>query len=90
MELRIKGLRAKTTMTQVELAKKVGVNQSAVAQWEIGLTVPRTSILPKLAEALGVSIQELYEEGSDGEEREGKEISDAVEAEHERTTSTAI
>ena len=47
-------------MTQNALAKKIGVNQSAVAQWENGLTVPRASILPRIADALGVSIQDLY------------------------------
>lgn len=60
MKLRIKELRKKTEMTQNVLAKKIGVNQSAVAHWENGLTVPRTSILPRVADALGVSIQELY------------------------------
>ena len=66
LELRIKELRKKTEMTQNALAKKIGVNQSAVAQWENGLTVPRTSILPRVADALGVSIQDLY---TDNEER---------------------
>ena len=60
MELRIKELRKKTEMTQNALAKKIGVNQSSVAQWETGLTVPRASILPRIADALGVNIQDLY------------------------------
>ena len=46
-------------MTQEQLAKLLGVTQGAVAQWENGLTHPSFLMLPKVASALGVTVDEL-------------------------------
>jgi transcriptional regulator with XRE-family HTH domain len=46
-------------MTQEQLAKLLGVTQGAVAQWENGLTHPAFNMLPRLAAALGVTVDEL-------------------------------
>jgi len=46
-------------LSQDQLAKMIGVTQGAVAQWENGLTHPSFEILPKLAAALGVTVDEL-------------------------------
>lgn len=46
-------------MTQKELAQVVGVDQSAVAQWETGASGPHRNKLPKLAKALGCTVDEL-------------------------------
>lgn len=40
---RIRRLRDSLGMTQEQLAKRLGVNRSAVAQWEIGRTKPSGS-----------------------------------------------
>lgn len=46
-------------LTQEQLAKLLGVTQGAVAQWENGLTHPAFNMLPRLAAALGVTVDEL-------------------------------
>lgn len=59
----IKTLRQSKGLTQAELAEKVNVDQSAVSLWERGLTKPCRKYLPKLAEALEVSVEELSKDG---------------------------
>lgn len=46
-------------LSQRELAGKLGIDQSSVACWEIGRSVPRVSLLVKLADLYGCSIDEL-------------------------------
>lgn len=46
-------------MSKAELARKVGVRTQSVQHWEAGRTSPKRKHLPKLAEALGVTIAEL-------------------------------
>ena len=46
-------------MTQVELAKALGVNQSAVTQWESGLTSPRLDKLQAMAALFKCTLDEL-------------------------------
>lgn len=47
-------------MTQAELAKELGIDRSTVAKWETGKANPRVELLPKLAEILNCSIDELF------------------------------
>ena len=47
-------LRADAGMTQVELARRVGVSQSQIADWERGRNVPSAKSCVKLAFAFGV------------------------------------
>ena len=58
-------LRKRLNMTQEELAEKVGVSRQAVAKWEAGETSPDLEKARLLAEALGVSLDDLtnYEPG---------------------------
>lgn len=46
-------------MTQVELAAKVGVDQTYISLLERGLRVPSDSLLTRLAEALGIAPSRL-------------------------------
>ena len=46
-------------LTQEQLAKMLGITQGAIAQWENGLTHPSFEMLPKLAEILGMTVDEL-------------------------------
>lgn len=55
----IKNRRSEVGITQVELAKAVGVTQGAVAQWESGITSPNIKLLPKLASILDCTTDEL-------------------------------
>lgn len=48
-------------MTQLELARQMGVTDKAVSKWERDLSFPDVASLPKLAEVLGTSLDELLE-----------------------------
>ncbi|MDE7401183.1 MAG: helix-turn-helix domain-containing protein, partial [Clostridia bacterium] len=49
---RLKELRIESELTQVQLAEKVGCNQSMIARWEKGECEPTLSSLVKLSEIL--------------------------------------
>lgn len=55
----IRWLRQKQGLTQLALAERIHVSDKAVSKWERGRGVPDLSLLPPLAEALGVDIQTL-------------------------------
>ena len=52
-------LRKAAGLTQVELAAFLGVPQGTIALWEWSDKLPRSDILPKMAKALGVRIEQL-------------------------------
>lgn len=54
-----KKAREQKGMKQEELAREVGVERSTVTKWETGTSFPRATLLPKLAEVLGCTIDEL-------------------------------
>ena len=54
-------LRKEKGMTQLELAEKMGVTDKAVSKWERDLSFPDVSSIPKLADILGVSVDELMQ-----------------------------
>ena len=45
--------------TQKELAGLVGVTEITVSNWERGITAPSSRLWKKLAEVLGVAMQDL-------------------------------
>jgi len=55
----ISALRREKGMTQKELADLLNITDKAVSKWERGISCPDTQTIPKLAEILGVSIEEL-------------------------------
>ena len=55
----ISTLRKEKGMTQKELADKLGITDKAVSKWERDVSFPDTATIPKLAEILGVSVEEL-------------------------------
>lgn len=57
----ISALRRERGMTQLELARQMGVTDKAVSKWERDLSFPDVASLPKLAEVLGTSLDELLE-----------------------------
>ena len=57
----ISALRREKGMTQLELAQQMGVTDKAVSKWERNLSFPDVASLPKLAEVLGTSVDELLE-----------------------------
>lgn len=67
-------LRKEQSMTQLELAEKMGVTDKAVSKWERDLSCPDTPSLPKLAQVLGTSVDELMNAGTVGQEKEPAEL----------------
>ena len=57
--LRIAALRRKKSLKQDDLAQMLGISPQAVSKWENDQTCPDISLLPKLAEILGVTVDEL-------------------------------
>jgi len=58
---RIKQARKSLSMNQSDLARRLGVSQPAVANWEAGVHDPRPLMLVKIAEALDVPLAWLAE-----------------------------
>lgn len=58
---KIRELREGAGYSQAELAKMLYVNQTAVSQWERGVTTPSKNTLQKLCEIFGVSADYLLE-----------------------------
>jgi len=52
-------------MTQAELAKKIGVGQSAISQWENGYVAPRLDKLKLMADLFGCTLDELVDGGEE-------------------------
>ena len=46
-------------MTQSDLAEKMNVTDKAVSKWERNLSCPDVNSIPKLAEILGTTVEEL-------------------------------
>ena len=55
----IKKLRENKSLTQAELAEKIGVSSKAVSKWETSKGLPDISLIEPLCQALGVSVMEL-------------------------------
>ena len=66
---RIAMLRKQKNLTQDALADAMGVSAQAVSKWENDLSCPDIMILPKLANHLGVSVDELLTGNSGPETR---------------------
>ena len=61
---RLAELRKAAGLSQYDLARKVGVPQPNIAFWELSAKPPRSDVLPKLARALGVTLDDLIEDKS--------------------------
>ena len=66
---RFQRLRKEAGLTQEEVAEKVGITPQGVSKWENDLSSPDINILVKLAEILGVSVEELL-----GKEKEKTKV----------------
>lgn len=64
MVMRIKVLREAAGISQGNLAAQMGVSQSVLSNWETEVALPKSRDLPRLANVLGVTIDELYEPAS--------------------------
>jgi len=57
---RLAGLRKAAGFTQVELAAELGISQRMVAYYESPAATPPANLLPQIAAARGVTIEELF------------------------------
>ena len=55
--------RERLGLTQQQLAEKLCVTNKAVSKWECGVTLPDISLLVPLCRVLGLTVQELLDEG---------------------------
>ena len=59
--LNIKNARIKKGLKQIELAAAMDVGQPTISSWESNCSAPSALLLPKIAEILGCSIDELFD-----------------------------
>ena len=78
MGMMIASKRKELSMTQMELAEKMGVTDKAVSKWERDLSYPDISSLPKLAEIFGMSVDELMQVKADTTENTNNKVSEIV------------
>ena len=60
LSIRIRALRKIRKLTQVELARRLGVSQGIMSRWESGRHVPPPDIIAKLAELAGLPVGEFH------------------------------
>jgi len=71
---RIAAARRARRMTQDELACRLAITPQAVSKWETGAGLPDVTLFPAIAEALGLSIGELFGEAPASQEGETVEF----------------
>jgi putative transcriptional regulator len=60
MRNQIRVERAKTDITQAELAEEIGVSRQTINSIELGKFVPSTILALKLAGFFGIKVEELF------------------------------
>lgn len=61
VDMRIRERRKEKGLTQTQLAELVNVDQTAISQWERGITQPRMKKCLKLAAVLGCTLNDLLD-----------------------------
>ena len=56
----IKNMRFKASMTQEQLAERLGISAQSVSKWENNISMPDITLLPDIAEVFGISVDELF------------------------------
>jgi len=59
--------RAARQLSQKQLARQVGLSQSAIAAYETGERTPSLAVARRIARFFGVSIEDLFFDGCGGE-----------------------
>jgi len=55
----LKTVRKRENVTQVELAEKLGIHQQTISRYEAGKKIPQVDTAARIADALGVTLDEL-------------------------------
>ena len=78
---RLKTLREAAGLSQRELARRIGQDQSNIRFWESTGKIPRSDTLVPIAEALGVSVEELLgQPKSKSKSKPGGRLGEAFES----------
>ena len=64
----LRKLRTEKGISQSQLGRQLRVNHSTVARWETGSRLPDMSMVPRLADALGVDANTLFSLAAESEE----------------------
>ena len=62
---RLKKIRKANKMTQTDVAKALGITQTAYGNYELGKRNPKPEMLRKMSRIFGCTIDELIEEADD-------------------------
>lgn len=65
--------RKNVSLTQMQLAQKLNITDKAVSKWERGIAMPDSSIMLKLCDILGISVNELLLGEKAGKENKNEE-----------------
>lgn len=71
-------LRKDKGMTQLELAKLLNVTDKAVSKWERDISCPDINSLPRLAEILEVSVDELMQSKNNLDRKNGSAVKNII------------
>jgi putative transcriptional regulator len=58
--MRLSELRSKANITQVDLAKRLGISQRSVSAYENGEMRPSPKVATRIAEMFGLSVDQLW------------------------------
>lgn len=67
--LNTKAARLRAGLTQEEFAEKIGKQQVTVSAWENGKAAPVANFLPKICEVLGCTLDDLFAEEEEDEDK---------------------
>lgn len=59
---KIKDLRTESNLSQMQLAKLIGVSQKAIDYWERSVNEPKASYIIKLVKIFDISFDEFFED----------------------------
>ena len=76
-------------VTQDVLARHLGVTKAAVSKWELGLSVPDVTLLPRIAAYFSLSLDELFGYQAELPESEAAALYAELAAEGERDRASA-
>lgn len=87
---RITSLRTELGLSQFQLGKLLGVSDKAVSKWENGNAKPRMATCYRLADVLGVSLDELLSSRNSEDARQKELEAVSMQLEEVQTTRTRL
>lgn len=82
--------RKKRGMTQGDVADFVGVSKAAVSKWELGVSLPDITLLPKLSGLFSISLEELLDYEATLSQTAVQEVRDRLFKEFRTDANTAF